>query len=89
MTSPIDRPAPTVSAPLLAIVLGAGKGTRMKSSQPKVLHKVAGLSMLGIMYALVLRVFTSIWVEGWTALMIAVLFIGGVQLICVGILGDA
>ena len=35
------------AAPLLAIVLGAGKGTRMKSRTPKVLHKVAGLSMLG------------------------------------------
>ena len=31
---------------LLTIVLAAGKGTRMKSSQPKVLHKVAGRSML-------------------------------------------
>jgi len=48
----------------------------------------AALSMSGIAYALFLRVFTSIWVEGWTALMIAVLFIGGVQLICVGILGE-
>ncbi|WP_296402566.1 hypothetical protein [Zoogloea sp.] len=32
--------------------------------------------------------FTDIWVEGWTALMIAVLFLGGVQLISVGILGE-
>jgi dolichol-phosphate mannosyltransferase len=48
----------------------------------------ASLSMLGIVYALLLRLFTSIWVEGWTALMIAVLFLGGVQLICVGILGE-
>lgn len=32
---------------LLTIVLGAGKGTRMKSALPKVLHRVAGLSMLG------------------------------------------
>ncbi|MFM9942431.1 MAG: bifunctional UDP-N-acetylglucosamine diphosphorylase/glucosamine-1-phosphate N-acetyltransferase GlmU [Hyphomicrobiaceae bacterium] len=32
---------------LLTIVLGAGKGTRMKSAVPKVLHRVAGLSMLG------------------------------------------
>lgn len=47
----------------------------------------AALALLGILYALVLRIFTQIWVEGWTALMIAVLFIGGVQLISVGILG--
>jgi dolichol-phosphate mannosyltransferase len=43
---------------------------------------------MGIVYALFLRVFTSTWVEGWTALMIAVLFIGGVQLVCIGILGE-
>ena len=48
----------------------------------------AVLAMTGIAYALYLRIFTSVWVEGWTALMIAVLFLGGVQLICVGILGE-
>lgn len=46
------------------------------------------LSILGIFYALYLRLFTNVWVEGWTALMIAVLFIGGIQLISVGILGE-
>ena len=45
------------------------------------------MAVLGIFYAIVLRVFTNIWVEGWTALMIAVLFIGGVQLLCLGIVG--
>ena len=32
---------------LEVIILAAGKGTRMKSALPKVLHKVAGRSMLG------------------------------------------
>jgi bifunctional UDP-N-acetylglucosamine pyrophosphorylase / glucosamine-1-phosphate N-acetyltransferase len=32
---------------VLAIVLAAGEGTRMKSARPKVLHEVAGLSMVG------------------------------------------
>ncbi len=32
----------------LFIVLAAGKGTRMKSSLPKVMHKIAGTSMLDI-----------------------------------------
>src|SRR4028118_1152059 len=31
----------------LAVVLAAGEGTRMKSARPKVLHEVAGRSMLG------------------------------------------
>ncbi len=33
--------------PLLTVVLAAGKGTRMKSTLPKVLHPIAGLAMVG------------------------------------------
>src|SRR3954464_9182011 len=31
----------------LAVILAAGEGTRMKSARPKVLHEIAGRSMLG------------------------------------------
>jgi bifunctional UDP-N-acetylglucosamine pyrophosphorylase/glucosamine-1-phosphate N-acetyltransferase len=34
------------ATPCLSVVLAAGKGTRMKSTLPKVLHKIAGQSML-------------------------------------------
>jgi len=33
--------------PLLIVILAAGKGTRMKSAVPKVLHEIAGRTMLG------------------------------------------
>tara|TARA_Y100000590_G_scaffold414535_1_gene511517 strand:+ start:484 stop:1887 length:1404 start_codon:yes stop_codon:yes gene_type:complete len=38
--------AGVVVAELRALVLGGGKGTRMKSSVPKLLHKICGKSML-------------------------------------------
>ncbi len=44
-----SNPSPPNPSPrvCLAIVLAAGEGTRMKSALPKVLHPVAGRSMLG------------------------------------------
>jgi glycosyltransferase involved in cell wall biosynthesis len=48
----------------------------------------AFIALVGILYALFVRLFTSSWVEGWTAMIIAILFMGGVQLITVGILGE-
>jgi bifunctional UDP-N-acetylglucosamine pyrophosphorylase/glucosamine-1-phosphate N-acetyltransferase len=39
--------------PLLVVVLAAGKGVRMASAMPKVLHRIAGRSMLGHVLATV------------------------------------
>lgn len=48
----------------------------------------AGLACVGIIWAFVTRLATHNWVPGWTAIIIAVLFLGGVQLVCTGILGE-
>jgi len=48
----------------------------------------AALSLLGVCYALVLRLFTHIWVPGWTLLFIGMLMIGGLQMISLGIVGE-
>lgn len=48
----------------------------------------AGLALLVIAYALIQRIFTDHWVTGWTALIVAVLFFGGAQLISLGIIGE-
>jgi dolichol-phosphate mannosyltransferase len=49
---------------------------------------VSGVALAAITYALVLRLFTNNWVTGWTALFIAVLFIGGAQLLSLGVIGE-
>jgi hypothetical protein len=48
----------------------------------------AALSVLGIVYALILRMFTGIWAPGWTLLFMSVFFLGGVTLTCLGIVGE-
>ena len=46
------------------------------------------LAVIGIVYALFVRLLTEDWVPGWTFLFIAILFVGGVQLIFLGIIGE-
>jgi polyisoprenyl-phosphate glycosyltransferase len=47
-----------------------------------------GISVIGILYALTLRLFTGIWVPGWTLLFIGMLFIGGMQMLSLGVVGE-
>jgi glycosyltransferase involved in cell wall biosynthesis len=49
---------------------------------------VSGIAFIMILYALYSRFISKDYVPGWTSLMLAVLFIGGVQLICIGIIGE-
>jgi dolichol-phosphate mannosyltransferase len=88
-----ERFAGQTKYPLRKMLRFATDGILSFSTKPLQLSVAMGMTcaavaLVGIVYALFLRMFTSIWVEGWTALMIAVLFIGGVQLISIGILGE-
>jgi len=46
MNDPSTDPEPAESRPIAAVVLAAGKGTRMKSARHKVLHSIAGRPMI-------------------------------------------
>jgi len=48
----------------------------------------AGLACAGIIWALAERLLTHNWVPGWTATIISIFFLGGIQLVCTGILGE-
>jgi dolichol-phosphate mannosyltransferase len=47
-----------------------------------------GVALFGIIYAIVIRLYTDDWVRGWASIFTAVLFLGGVQLITLGIVGE-
>jgi polyisoprenyl-phosphate glycosyltransferase len=47
-----------------------------------------GLSSIGILYALFLRLFTQNWEPGWTILFITQLAFGGIQFMVMGVLGE-
>lgn len=88
-----ERFAGETKYPLRKMIRFASDGIFSFSRRPLQLSialgaSASGLALMGIIYALALRIFTDIWVEGWTALFIAVMFFGGVQLLCIGIMGE-
>ncbi len=81
--------------PLLKMVRFAADGLFSFSFAPLRLAIWAGLfvlalALLGIIYALAIRFFLdpSHWVRGWASLFVAILFMGGVQLLSLGIIGE-
>jgi len=49
---------------------------------------VSGITFVMILVALYARFISKNYVPGWTSIMLSVLFLGGVQLICIGIIGE-
>ncbi len=48
----------------------------------------AVIAFSGIVYSIVVRLFTHSWVRGWAMSFIGMLFMSGVQMLCLGILGE-
>jgi dolichol-phosphate mannosyltransferase len=87
------RFAGTTKYPLRKMIRFASNGIISFSVRPLKLAMnmgllCAGLACAGIVWALVARLATHNWVQGWTATIIAILFLGGIQLVCTGILGE-
>jgi dolichol-phosphate mannosyltransferase len=87
------RYAGTTKFPLKKMVRFAFNGLLSFSSVPLQLASYLGFavssaSFVYIAYALWLKLFTDHTILGWTSVMVAVLFLGGVQLLCLGIVGE-
>jgi len=49
---------------------------------------ISFLSFLGILWVFILKIVNPAVVLGWSSLMVAVLFIGGIQLLAIGLIGE-
>ncbi|OHD15179.1 MAG: glycosyltransferase [Spirochaetes bacterium GWD1_27_9] len=49
---------------------------------------VSGFSFIIVLFVLYLKFFTNKTIQGWSSLAIIILFMGGIQLICTGIIGE-
>jgi polyisoprenyl-phosphate glycosyltransferase len=88
-----ERVAGETKYPLRKMVMFAADAVVSFSLVPLRIATLCGflsalLMVVGIIYALVLRLFTGIWAPGWTLLFIATFFIGGMTLCCLGIIGE-
>jgi len=79
--------------PLFKMIKFAFDGIVSFSVKPLKLSFLLGLfitfiSFIGILVAIGLRLMTNEWIEGWTALFVAILFLGGIQLFSICLLGE-
>lgn len=86
-----ERHAGVTGYPLKKMIRFASDGIISFSNAPLKLisnlgYFIAALSLLGILYALIVYLFGHA-VEGWTFTVIAIFFVGGVQLIMLGVIG--
>jgi glycosyltransferase involved in cell wall biosynthesis len=49
---------------------------------------VASLSLAGTAWVLWVRLFTNSGVPGWASTLVPIYFLGGIQLLCIGIIGE-
>ena len=89
-----ERFAGSTKYPLRKMLRFASDGMISFSVKPLKLAMMTGLgcaaiACLGILWVLGARLLTNAWiVPGWSATIIAILFLGGMQLLCTGILGE-
>lgn len=88
-----ERYAGTTKYPLRKMIRFASDGVMSFSVKPLRVAMFSGtlcavLACVGIFWALAIKFFDKAAVPGWAATIIAVLFLGGVQLVCTGILGE-
>lgn len=89
-----ERHAGETGYPLKKMLKFAADGIFSFSSAPLKLISRTGyitalIAFLGILYALFMRIFfPAVTIEGWTFIVISILFIGGVQMIMLGVLGS-
>ena len=49
---------------------------------------ISGLAFIMLLYALYSRLISKDYVSGWASLIVSVLFLGGIQLVCLGLIGE-
>lgn len=89
-----ERHAGVTGYPLKKMLKFAADGIFSFSNAPLRMIRTVGvvvatLSFIGILYAIVMKIVApDVTIEGWTFIVISILFIGGVQLIMLGVLGS-